>query len=179
MKSVKKKFSSVGRSELIKIAISSCLLGNRVRYNGESKLNRILIETMNDRVKLIPICPEVECGMDVPREPADLVMDKSGLHLITRSGNELTEKLIKWSENRVKRLKAEGVKGIILKSRSPSCGLYDAQIYDSLNKKWVKGMGLFTAIVIEHIPEIAVEDEAHLNSIEKITGFIERIVEEG
>ena len=89
----------------IRLGISACLLGQNVRYDGGHKLDRYLTDTLGQYVEYVPVCPEVECGLGIPRESMRLVGDPQSPRLVTvRSGQDLTERMLSWSEGRVKEL---------------------------------------------------------------------------
>ncbi len=110
-----------------RVGVSRCLLGERVRYDGGHKRNAFVVEDLAGVVELIPVCPEVEMGMPVPREPIHLVRgraDRSALRLVGReSGTDYTARARRHAEARVRDLVESGLSGFVLKSRSPSCGL--------------------------------------------------------
>ncbi|HSQ78173.1 MAG TPA: DUF523 domain-containing protein [Nitrospirota bacterium] len=150
-------------SKKIKIGISSCLLGNNVRYDGGNKLDQYLIDTLGRIVIWVPICPEVESGLPVPREAMQLVADGPRICLITmETKQDRTEVLARWGEKKLKRLEQEGVRGFVFKARSPSCGVHDAPFFSSSGDARGVGAGLFAKAVIKHFPSLPVEDEERL-----------------
>jgi len=150
-------------SKKIKIGISSCLLGNNVRYDGGNKLDQYLIDTLGRTVTWVPICPEVESGLPVPREAMQLVADGPRICLITmETKQDRTEVLARWGEEKLKRLEQEGVRGFVFKARSPSCGVHNAPFFSSSGDALGVGAGLFAQAVIKHFPSLPVEDEERL-----------------
>jgi uncharacterized protein YbbK (DUF523 family) len=110
--------------EKIKIGISSCLLGHKVRYDGGHKLDLYLRDTLGWYVEWVPVCPEVECGLPVPREAMRLVRSAESLRLVTSvTGADHTDRMLKWAGHRLSELEKEGLCGFIFKSRSPSSGM--------------------------------------------------------
>ncbi|MDO8602467.1 MAG: DUF523 domain-containing protein [Candidatus Omnitrophota bacterium] len=108
----------------IKIGISSCLLGENVRYDAKHKLDRCLKDAFGKSVKWISVCPEVECGLGVPREPMHLIGRPDSPRLVTRNSNiDHTDKMLKWAKARLEQLEKEELSGFVFKSSSPSCGL--------------------------------------------------------
>ena len=111
-------------SEKIKIGVSSCLLGNAVRYDGGHKLDIYLRDTLGKLVEWVPICPEVEAGLTVPREPMQLAGDRAAPRLLTiQTGIDHTERVAQWAHARLVRLEKEDLCGYVFKARSPSCGV--------------------------------------------------------
>ena len=87
--------------EKIKLGISTCLLGEKVRYDGGHKWDHYLTDTLGQYVEYIPVCPEVECGFGIPREPFRLVGDCENPHLVTsRTNHDHTERMIQWAKKK-------------------------------------------------------------------------------
>src|SRR5574341_910734 len=132
----------------IKLGISSCLLGNNVRFDGGNRFDQHLMDTFGPFVEWVPICPEVEAGLTVPREPMQLVVDGGKTRLITiETGKDLTDVLMRWAEGKAKHLEREGVRGFIFKARSPSCGVHDTELFSSSGEPIGVGAGLFAEAV--------------------------------
>ncbi len=117
--------------EKIKLGISTCLLGENVRYDGGHKLDRFLSDTMGQYVKYVPVCPEVECGLGVPRESMHLEGDPDSPCLVTTySKQDMTERMIRWARKRITELEKEDLCGFIFKSNSPSSGMERIKVYN-------------------------------------------------
>jgi len=160
----------------LKIGVSACLLGQKVRYDGGHKLDRFLTETLGRYVTYVPVCPEAECGLGIPRESMRLEGDIDAPRLVTtQTGKDMTARMLKWSENRLKDLEQEDLCGFIFKSRSPSSGMERVRVYNEKGMPEQKGRGLFAAAFIRHFPLIPVEDEGRLHDPEIRENFIERI----
>ncbi len=160
----------------IKIGISSCLLGYPVRYNGGHKLDHYLRDTLGKFVTFIHVCPEVECGLPVPREAMRLVKEEEQIRLVTVNTKiDYTEKMVKWAKEKIKELEKEELSGFIFKSRSPSSGLKSAKIYSKDGKLIGTGKGLFAKIFTEYFPHIPVEEEGRLHNPQLRENFIERV----
>jgi uncharacterized protein YbbK (DUF523 family)/uncharacterized protein YbgA (DUF1722 family) len=160
----------------IRIGISSCLLGQAVRYDGGHKLDAFLIGTLGAFVEWVPVCPEVECGLPVPREPMRLVEASKGLRLMTvRSGVDHTERMAIWTRKKLRELDRLDLSGFVFKSRSPSSGLRGAKIFSSRGRPLGTGPGLFARAVTDRFPLIPLEDEERLQSEARRSGFIERV----
>ena len=160
----------------IKLGISSCLLGVNVRYDGGHKLDRFLKDTLGAYVEYIPDCPEVECGLGVPRESMYLEGEPESSRLVTTSSKQdRTDLLVEWARKRVVELEAENLCGFIFKSDSPSCGMERVQVYNEKEMAVTTGVGIFARIFMEHFPLLPVEDEGRLNDPSLRENFIERI----
>jgi uncharacterized protein YbbK (DUF523 family) len=157
------------------VGISTCLLGEKIRHDGKHKLNHYLRDALGKYVDYLPVCPEVECGMSIPREAINLVEIKGQIRLITSETNtDITEKMNSWIKKRLSYLSKKQLCGFIFKSKSPSCGLSDAEVF---RKKGIEknGTGLFAKSFIESFPIIPVADEKVLNDLNFRESFIEQI----
>jgi uncharacterized protein YbgA (DUF1722 family)/uncharacterized protein YbbK (DUF523 family) len=160
----------------IKLGVSSCLLGNAVRYDGGHKWDRFLTNTLGRYVDFVPVCPEVETGLSIPREAMRLVGDLNHPRLLTiRTRIDLTERMVVWAQERVKELEKENLCGFIFKSDSPSSGLERVKVYDQNGVPVKKGVGLFARVFIDHFPLLPVEDEGRLHDPLLRENFIESI----
>ena len=93
----------------IKIGISSCLLGNKVRYDGGHSHDRFLTQTLGLFAEYVPVCPEVECGMPTPREAVRLVGPTENPRLVTqKTGKDKTEQMQTWIKGRLKKIGQRG-----------------------------------------------------------------------
>ncbi len=160
----------------IRLGISACLLGEKVRYDGGHKLDRFITETLGRYVEFKPVCPEVECGLGIPREAMRLVgeIDHPRLQTI-RSKIDYTQQMLTWAMNRVKELEADNLHGFIFKSNSPSSGMERVKVYDDKGIPVKKGVGLFARTFMEHFPLLPVEDEGRLHDPKLRENFIEAI----
>jgi len=162
--------------EKIKLGISACLLGENVRYDGGHKLDRFLTDTLGQYVEYVPVCPEVECGLSVPREPMHLEGDPDSPRLVTtRTQEDMTERMIQWARKRVVDLEKEDLFGFIFKSDSPSSGMERVKVYNEKGMPVKKGVGMFARIFMEHYSLLPVEDEGRLHDPKLRENFLERI----
>jgi uncharacterized protein YbgA (DUF1722 family)/uncharacterized protein YbbK (DUF523 family) len=162
--------------EKIKLGVSTCLLGESVRYDGGHKLDRFLTDTLGQYVVYVPVCPEVECGLGVPRESMHLEGDLDCPRLVTiRTRRDMTDRMVRWAQKRVAELENENLCGFIFKSDSPSSGMERVKVYNEKGMPVKKGIGMFARIFMEHFPLLPVEDEGRLHDPELREKFIERI----
>ncbi len=165
-----------GRDNRIRVGISTCLLGQNVRYDGGHKLDRFLTETLGRYVEYVPVCPEVECGLPVPREAMRLVGEVDAPLLVTiRTRLDHTERMLSWARRRVRELEAEGLCGFIFKHGSPSSGMERVKVYSEGGMPSKSGVGLFARIFMEHFPLLPVEEEGRLHDPKLRENFIERL----
>ena len=164
------------RQDKIRIGISTCLLGENVRYNGGHALDRFLKDTLGKWVEYVPVCPEVECGFGIPRETFRLVGDPVNPRFITgRTKIDYTDRMLTWARRRVAELEGEDLLGFIFKSDSPSSGMERVKVYDEKGMPQKKGVGLFARTFMEHFPMTPVEEEGRLHDPVLRENFIERI----
>lgn len=162
--------------EKIKLGISTCLLGENVRYDGGHKLDRFLTDTLGQYVEYVPVCPEVECGLGVPRESMHLKGYPDSPRLMTTcTKQDMTDRMVRWARKRVAELEKEDLCGFIFKSDSPSSGMERIRVYNEKGVPVKKGVGIFARIFMDHFPLLPVEDEGRLHDPELRENFIERI----
>lgn len=158
----------------IKIGVSSCLLGERVRYDGGHKHDRCITDDLGRFLTLVPVCPEVGCGLPVPREAMRLEGEPAHPRLVAiESRLDLTERMLDYCRGKVKELAGEELAGFILKSRSPSCGLFGVEVFSGGGTR--SGRGLFAAALAEYFPHLPIEEEGRLCNREIRENFIERV----
>jgi uncharacterized protein YbbK (DUF523 family) len=160
---------------MIRIGISACLLGEKVRYDGGHKHDRYLTDTLGRYFEFVPVCPEAGCGLTTPREAMRLVGDPGTPRLVTiRTGIDHTERMQAYCLKKTEALAEERLSGFIFKARSPSCGVFDTQLHmDSTNAATCEGM--FAKAVITAFPELAVEDEETIKDQVTLERFLERV----
>jgi uncharacterized protein YbgA (DUF1722 family)/uncharacterized protein YbbK (DUF523 family) len=162
--------------EKIKLGISSCLLGEKVRYDGGHKLDKFLTDTLGKYVEYVQVCPEVECGMGVPRKSMRLEGHPDSPRLIVTSIREdMTDRMLNWARKKVLLLEEEDLCGFIFKSDSPSSGMERVKIYNENSMPLKTGTGIFAKIFMEQFPLLPVEDEGRLHDPGLRENFIERI----
>ena len=162
--------------EKIKLGISACLLGENVRYDGGHKLDSFLKDSLGKYVEYVPVCPEVECGLGVPRKSMRLEGEPNSLSLIiTETRQDVTKRMVNWAQKRMIQLEKEDIHGFIFKSDSPSCGIKKVKIYNEKSMPIKAGVGIFAQIFIKHFPSLPVQDEENLHDSGLRENFIERI----
>ncbi|MCJ7594505.1 MAG: DUF523 and DUF1722 domain-containing protein, partial [Desulfobacterales bacterium] len=163
-------------AEKIRLGISACLLGQEVRYDGGHKLDRFLTGTLGQYVEYVPVCPEVECGLSVPREPMHLEGDPDSPRLVTiKTNRDLTDQMVQGAGKRVGELEKENLCGFIFKSGSPSSGMERVKVYNEKGMPDKKGVGMFARAFMEHFPLLPVEEDGRLHDPKLRENFIESI----
>lgn len=159
----------------VNIGVSSCLLGAKVRYDGGHKHDRYITDTLGRFFNFIPVCPEVECGLSVPREAMRLEGNPAEPRLVTgRTRTDLTERMIDYCAGKVEELAGADLCGFIFKKGSPSSGLFRVKVYGS-GVPVNRGRGLFAAAVAKRFPYLPVEEEGRLYDMDLRGNFIERV----
>jgi uncharacterized protein YbbK (DUF523 family) len=159
----------------IKIGISSCLLGNNVRYDGGNRLDCYLRDTLSQIVEWVPVCPEVESGLSVPREAMHLVGYRGFPRLVTiDTGSDHTDRLTKWGRDKLAQLSQIDLCGFVFKARSPSCGVRDAELVVASGIPISRTAGLFAAAFMLRFPDMPVEDEDRLRNVAVREMFMNR-----
>jgi len=166
---------AVSADDRIRIGVSSCLLGERVRYDGGHKRDHFLTEVMGPHVEWVAVCPEFEIGLGVPREPIELERKSGEIRLVsieTRADHTTTMR--RWVKRRLGELDQENISGYILKSRSPSCGIGRVQIHEWNGDRSSYGQGLYASALIERFENLPIEEEQFLSNPKQRENFIER-----
>lgn len=160
-------------SQEISVGISACLAGEMVRYDGRSKFDRALLCSLGGLFRLVTVCPEVECGLPVPRPEMHLEGDPERPRLVvTSSCEDLTGMMESYCIRRVEELGLDRLCGFVFKERSPSCGLGRVPVYEN---GLVNGSGLFAAAVVRAFPRIPVAEAEQLQDREVLRNFVEQV----
>lgn len=160
----------------LRIGISSCLLGRKVRYDGGHKRSHYITDILGEYLDLVPVCPELEVGMGVPREPVRLEGSAGAPRMIgTLSRKDWSGRMRAYSGRRVRQLDRKRLSGYLLKKGSPSCGLARVKVYKARGPMERKGSGLFAAALRSRMPLLPVEEEERLNNAGVRESFIVRV----
>ncbi len=158
------------------VAISSCLLGNRVRYDGELKHFPELCAELAEYFELRAVCPEVEIGLNVPRPPLILANTADGVHMVGRDDAQIdvTDAMRHFCSDKPQQLL--DIAGYVFKARSPSCGLRNLPLYDGDRVIDDNIRGLFAATIVERFPGLPVAEEEDLLEHEHRAQFIQQVL---
>src|SRR6059036_21578 len=160
----------------LRLGISACLLGQAVRWDGGHKRDRFLAATLGRFVEWVPVCPEVELGLGVPREPIRLEGDPAAPRLVAvKSRRDLTRAMTHLARARAEQLARLDVVGYVFKKDSPSCGMERVRVYGEGGRPLRRGTGLFARALMERLPLLPVEDEGRLHDAALRARFIERV----
>lgn len=167
--------SDTGQSP-IRIGISSCLLGEKVRFDKGHKRDAFIVETLGQFFSWTPVCPEMEIGLGTPRESLRLIGDAAAPQLIApKSQSDYTEPMQQFADHRLAQLENLELHGYILKKGSPSCGMTRVRVYANSGIPQRNGQGLFARALMERLPLLPVEEEGRLHDMPLRENFIERV----
>ncbi len=167
-----------------RVGISRCLLGEDVRYDGSNKRSPAVI-ALSASVEWVPVCPEVEVGMGVPREPIHLVAAADGVpsagHMVRLRGVESREdwtgRMHEWARERAAALAEQRIEGFVLKARSPSCGPAAVLVHRGDAQATPEGRGLFAEALAAIIPGLPLIDEEALEDARERERFVRHVQE--
>ncbi|MBD3648935.1 MAG: DUF523 and DUF1722 domain-containing protein, partial [Pseudomonadales bacterium] len=157
-----------------KLGVSSCLMGQQVRYDGGHKHNRYVTEMLGEWFDFVPWCPEVAIGLSIPRPPIRLVKKDDRIRAVgVEDGNlDVTERLADYARDNVPYF--DELSGYIVKKDSPSCGMERVKIYtEGMPER--KGTGIYTGVMMEAMPDLPVEEEGRLSDPGLRENFIDRV----
>ncbi|MGD1504209.1 YbgA family protein [Vibrio harveyi] len=160
----------------IKVGISSCVLGERVRFDSGHKISNFVTKELDGYFSFLPVCPEVGVGMSVPRPTIRLVSNEERIALVETKNpeNDHTDNMLAYSENKVNELEGEELCGYIVCAKSPTCGMERVKVY-SKNSAAKEGIGLYTRTLMEKMPWLPVEEDGRLNDPVLKENFITRV----
>ncbi|WP_461209783.1 YbgA family protein [Desulfocurvus sp. DL9XJH121] len=162
--------------EKIRLGIAACLLGQEVRWNKGHKLDRYLRDDLGAFVDWVPVCPEVGCGMGLPRETVRLAGDPENPRLVgTKSGQDWTGRMRAWGRERIEALRAEGICGYVFKHGSPSSGMRGIKVWQKNGQPLYSGTGIWARMVMDAFPLLPFEDDGRLNDAVIRENFIVRV----
>lgn len=158
----------------IRLGVSSCLLGQRVRYDGNHKRDVYINDALGRHFEFVPVCPEVAIGLGVPRPPIRLVGSVARPHAVGLDDPTLdvTEALAAYGRRQARAL--DDISGYIFKSKSPSCGLERVKVY-ARGTNPQSGTGVYAAAFRASQPLLPLEEEGRLNDLALRDNFLERV----
>jgi uncharacterized protein YbgA (DUF1722 family)/uncharacterized protein YbbK (DUF523 family) len=160
----------------LKVGVSACLFGEKVRYDGQHKRDGFVCDALAHFVTLVPVCPELEVGMGVPRETIRLEARGRAVKLVApKSGTDWTDRMDAWSEKKCDTLEGLDLSGYILKKDSPSCGLERVKVWDPNGVPAKTGQGFFARALTARFPLLPVEEEGRLHDARLRESFVERV----
>jgi uncharacterized protein YbbK (DUF523 family) len=162
---------------LIKVGISSCLLGQHVRYDGGHKLSVLCVEELGRLFEFVPTCPEAGAGLGIPRPPIRLTGDPVAPRAvrISDASVDVTDQLQRYAAERMQQL--GDLCGYIFIRNSPSCGLFDVKVHDDEGVVLAEtGRGIFASALTLAYPLLPVEEADRLQDPDVRANFVARVV---
>src|SRR5690242_12957772 len=160
----------------VRVGVSSCLLGEKVRFDGGHKRDRFLTEGLGPFVEWVPVCPEVELGLGTPRPSRRLSGEGGEVRLVCpKTGDDHTAAMTALARSRVAELATADLSGYVLKRGSPSCGMERVRVYGRAGQPTGPGRGLFAAELLRALPDLPVEEEGRLGDPGLRENFVERV----
>ena len=162
-------------AERPQIGISSCLLGQKVRYDGTAKRNRWLVDRFGEFVDYRPICPEMAIGLGTPRPPIRLVGTPGNARVlgVEDPSVDVTEALEDFALNTAGQL--GGISGYVFMSKSPSCGMERVKLYADNGYATKQGVGAYARVLMRSLPNLPCEEEGRLNDALLRENFVNRV----
>jgi uncharacterized protein YbgA (DUF1722 family)/uncharacterized protein YbbK (DUF523 family) len=161
---------------LIRVGISTCLLGEKVRFDGGHKHDPLLTDLFGRYFEWVAVCPEVEIGLGTPRESLRLVASSKGTRLVAqKSGTDHTDAMQDWAALRLQELQGMELRGYVLKKDSPSCGMERVRVYGEAGMPQRQGRGIWAAALLDRFDLLPVEEEGRLHDMPIRENFIERV----
>ncbi len=161
---------------LIKVGISSCVLGERVRFDSGHKASNFVTKELSKYFDFVSVCPEVGIGMPVPRPTIRLISNEERVALVETKNPDIdhTDKMLTYSANKVAELQNQDLCGYIVCAKSPTCGMERVKVYTK-NNAAKDGVGLYTRTLMQKMPWLPVEEDGRLNDPVLKENFIARV----
>ena len=166
-------------SPRIRIAVSACLLGEPVRYDGDHSRSEFVTEALGRYFELLPDCPEMGIGLGAPRPKIGLEATAGGVRLVDSGGGDLTAVMRRYAAGAARAFAERGAVGVVLKSRSPSCGTGDAAVVGEDGVRRRDGTGIYAAELAAALPGAAVVSEVGLLVPERRDHWLTRVFAAG
>ena len=157
------------KNKHVYVGVSACLLGHKVRYDGQTKPNSFVIDVLSNVFELDAICPEVEAGLGLPRPPVQLVSSGQGLRMLGVDNPllDVTDQISEYSRLKVESL--SHLSAYVFKARSPSCGLHSPLLPEG------RSAGLFAKALRIRWPDLPVIEESGLEGMVDQQAFIRKV----
>ncbi|MCU7958564.1 MAG: DUF523 domain-containing protein [gamma proteobacterium symbiont of Bathyaustriella thionipta] len=158
------------------IAVSACLLGQKVRYDGRCKPLPLLLQEWSALFDYYPLCPETGMGLGVPRPAVQLMGDIERPRVIgvQDTSLDITEDLYRYARTHVRNLPL--LCGAVLKSASPSCGVRQVKLFSADGARMSRsGTGIYAREWMRQYPHLPIQDEQALQDAESRKQFVERV----
>jgi len=158
------------------VAVSACLLGHAVRYDGKDKYTSLIAKELSKHCCLLAICPEVEIGLGVPREKIQLTQLGNDIRVLKAEDStiDVTDLLVGFS---IQFIQQQPLSGLVLQDKSPSCGLDNATLFSEVGNKIGLASGLFAETIRKQLPDLPIVLASQLQNKQDVLEFVHRILE--
>lgn len=165
---------SINNLAPLQIAVSACLLGRRVRHDGGHRYNQHLVSQLSEHFTLLGICPELAIGLGVPRATMALVQEQNKISILAvdNPDQDYTQDMINYSQDW---LRLNDFSGLVLKDRSPSCGVSNTPIYNKQKQQTHLSHGLFTQTIMASLPDMPIISAEQLQQPGMLIKFIDDV----
>jgi uncharacterized protein YbbK (DUF523 family) len=156
------------------VAVSACLLGQAVRYDGKDKYTSLIAEELKKYCRLIAVCPEIEIGLGVPRAKIQLTQIGSSIKVLKTDGtnSDVSGALQNFA---IQFVKQNSLSGLVLQDRSPSCGVGNTKLFSVSGEQIGVSSGLFAKTIMNLMPNLVVVQASQLQSKSEIEQFVKKI----
>ena len=156
------------------VAVSACLLGQQVRYDGRDKYTSLIAEELKKYCHLVPVCPEVEIGLGVPRTKIQLTLVGTEIKVLKvgQANIDVTEPLVDFA---VRFINQYSLSGLVLQDKSPSCGVNNAKLFSITGEQIGVESGLFSKTIIDLLPDLVVVQASQLKSKSDVEVFVKQL----
>jgi len=157
------------------VAVSACLLGQKVRYDGKDKYTSLIAEELAKSCHLIAVCPEVEIGLGVPREKIQLTQIGTEIKVLKINDPAVDfSKLL--TDFALQFIQQYALSGLVLQDKSPSCGLGNVKLFSDTGEQIGMGSGFFASAIIHHLPNLPVVLASQLQSRHDVSHFLQSLL---
>ena len=156
------------------VAVSACLLGQAVRYDGQDKYTSLIAEELKKHCKLIAVCPEIEIGLGVPRAKIQLTQIGSSIKVLKTDGTN-TDVSGALQEFAIQFAKQNSLSGLVLQDKSPSCGIGNTKLFSETGVQIGVSSGVFAKTIIDLMPNLVVVQASQLKSKSEIERFVKSL----
>lgn len=156
------------------VAVSACLLGQAVRYDGRNKYTSLIAEELKQRCKLIAVCPEIEIGLGVPRAKIQLTQIGTRIQVLKTDGtnSDVSAALQNFA---MQFIKQNSLSGLVLQDKSPSCGVANTKLFSASGEQIGLSSGIFAKTIMDLMPDLVVVQASQLLSKHDIEQFVRRL----
>ena len=153
------------------VAVSACLLGQAVRYDGQDKYTSLIAEELKKHCKLIAVCPEIEIGLGVPRAKIQLTQIGSSIKVLKTDGtnSDISGALQNFA---IQFVNQNALSGLVLQDKSPSCGIGNTKLFSEAGVHIGIGSGVFAKTIIDLMPNLVVVQASQLQSKSQLEQFL-------